>query len=59
MSELERYAALRWYGRHGDALHLDLAEYCCKRMRAAGIVEAAAECERGGFLIYVEGVTNG
>jgi len=21
-------------------------------------LEAAAECERGGFLIYVEGVTN-
>jgi len=25
----------------------------------ADYLEAAAECERGGFLIYVEGVTNG
>jgi len=37
MTEAERYAALRslyltWFERTGDALHLDLAEYCTARI---------------------------
>lgn len=41
MTEAERYAALRslylsWYERTGDALHLDLAEYCCERIAEVG-----------------------
>lgn len=40
MTTTERYAALRalyllWYERHGDAVHLDLAEYCCERIAEA------------------------
>lgn len=41
MTDAERYATLRalylhWYEQHGDALHLDLAEYCCERIAEVG-----------------------
>lgn len=41
MTEAERYAALRslylrWFERTGDALHLDLAEYCTARIAEVG-----------------------